>query len=238
MRFLKKIAIFFFDCLDKYIHQKKIISNLEKINTKIDIVFDVGSHKGTYTDLFLKNFDISMSFIFEPQKDIFKYIKKKYKNNRKVLISSSAVSNQNKTKKFFVNKHDLTSSFTTLNKKNKYLKYKSILFGGDIKSMIVNTYNVKTIKLIDFINKIKIKQIDLLKIDTEGHEYQVLLGLGKKIKNIKIILIEFHNDEIYSDYDRKKIHMFLTKNKFKLKKKIKFPFTEWEDRIYISTNII
>ena len=79
MIFLKKIAIFFFDCLDKYIHQKKIISNLEKINTKIDIIFDVGSHKGTYTDLFLKNFNISKSFIFEPQKDIFHYIKKKYK---------------------------------------------------------------------------------------------------------------------------------------------------------------
>lgn len=232
------MAIFFFDCLDKYIHQKKIVSNLRKENTKIDVIFDVGSHKGTYTDLFLNYFKVSKSYIFEPQKEIFKFLKKKYKYNKKVFISNTAISNEKKIKKFYINKHDLTSSLTTLNKKNIYLKYKSLLFGGDIKSMIVNAYNVQTIKLCDFIKKKKIKQIDLLKIDTEGHEHQVLIGLGKEIKKVKIILIEFHNDEIYSEYNSNKIHNFLLKNRFKLKKKIKFPFTEWEDRIYISEKII
>ena len=44
--------------------------------------------------------------------------------------------------------------------------------------MVINSYPVKTIKLKNFIEKNKIK-IDLLKIDTEGHEFQVLKGLEK-----------------------------------------------------------
>ena len=74
----------------------------------------------------------------------------------------------------------------------------------------------------------------MLKIDTEGHEYQVLQGLGKKINKVKIILIEFHNDKIYKNYNSKKIHKYLIKKNFDLKTRIKFPFTEWEDRIYLS----
>ena len=45
--------------------------------------------------------------------------------------------------------------------------------------MVINSYPVKTIKLKNFIEKNKIKKIDLLKIDTEGHEFQVLKGLEK-----------------------------------------------------------
>lgn len=235
MKYLKIIAIFFFDMLDKYIHQRRILNFLKKNNFKINTVFDVGSHKGTYTDLLLKNFPIKKAYIFEPQEKILKFIKKKYKQNKKVFISSEAASNFNKVKKFLINKHDLTSSLTPLNETNIYLKFKAFLFGGS--SLLVESYNVKTIKLKDFILRKKIKGIDLLKIDTEGHEHQVLLGLGKKINKVRIILIEFHNDKIYKKYNSQAIHQYLIKNNFDLKIKIKFPFTEWEDRIYLSKKI-
>ena len=147
-----------------------------------------------------------------------------------------AVSDKNAYKKIFINKHDLTSSLTKMNTSNIYLNLKARLFGGNIYDMVTEEYNVKTLKLFDFIKQKKIKNVDLIKIDTEGHELSVLKGLGKKIKNIKIILIEFHNNKIYMNYDNYKIHRYLIKNKFSLKKKIKFPFTEWEDRIYFNKN--
>jgi hypothetical protein len=34
------------------------------------------------------------------------------------------------------------------------------------------------------------------------------------------------------NYNSKKIHNYLKKNKFVFKKSFKFPFTTWEDRIY------
>ena len=80
----------------------------------------------------------------------------------------------------------------------------------------------------------ELKKVDLLKIDTEGHEMQVLKGLSSEIKKIKIILIEFHKSSIYKGYNANKIHNHLVKNNFILKKNIKFPLTTFEDRIYIN----
>ena len=238
MILLKSVAIIFFDILDQFINQKKILNNLKKLKININSFLDVGSHRGLYTDLILNNFKINKVIMFEPQVEIFKYIKKKYKNFKKIKIINKAVSNNKIKKTIFINKHDLTSSLTKLNEKNLYLQLKSKLFGSNIKNMIINSYKVETIELASIIEKEKLKNVDLLKIDTEGHEFEVLFGLKRKIKKVKIILIEFHNDKIYEKYDGKKIHKYLIKNNFELKNKIKFPFTEWEDRIYINKSLI
>ena len=233
MKLLELIAIIFFNLLDKHIHQKKILKYLKEKKIPIEIWLDVGSHKGTYTDMILKNFNLQKAFLFEPQKEIFNYIKKKYKQKKYIYNYNVAVSNVTKDQKIFINKHDLTSSLTKANEKNLYLKIKAKLFGGNIKDMITDEYMVKTIKLSNFLRIKKIKSIDLLKIDTEGNELKVLKGLGKKIIIIKAILIEFHNNKIYKNYNSKLIHKYLLKNNFILKKKFHFPFTEWEDRIYL-----
>ena len=48
-----------------------------------------------------------------------------------------------------------------------------------------------------------------------------------------MILIEFREDNVYKNYNADKIHRIIVKNNFSLKKIFKFPFTTWEDRIYI-----
>ena len=237
MILLKSVAIIFFDILDQFIHQKRILNNLKKLKININSFLDVGSHRGLYTDLILNNFKINKVIMFEPQVEIFKYIKKKYKNFKKIKIINKNILKNKIKKTIFINKHDLTSSLTKLNEKNLYLQLKSKLFGSNIKKMIINSYKVETIQLASVIEKEKLKNIDLLKIDTEGHEFEVLFGLKRKIKKVKIILIEFHNDKIYEKYDSKKIHKYLIKNNFELKNKMKFPFTEWEDRIYINKSL-
>ena len=98
--------------------------------------------------------------------------------------------------------------------------------------MIKEKLIIKTIKMSTLLSKENITNVDLIKIDTEGHELEVLKGMGDKIKKIKNILIEFHNDKIFIDYNPKKVHQYLLKNNFILLKKFKFPFTKWEDRFY------
>ena len=235
MIFFRQIAIIFFDIIDKFFHQPKILNYLKKNFEYLNSFIDIGSHKGTYTDLVLKNFPVKKIYMFEPQKKIFRFIKNKYKKNNNIMIFNNAVSNKTKMQKIFINKHDLTSSLTKLDKKNSYLNLKARLFGGDIHDMISDTIMIKCIKLENFIKKYKISDIDILKIDTEGHELQVMKGFGKYIKNIKCILIEFHISNIYVNYDSNKIHSYLVKNNFNLKRKFKFPFTTWEDRIYLNT---
>ena len=234
MKILLKSSIFFFDIIDKFIHQKNIINFFKKNKIKIKYFIDVGSHKGLYTDLFLKSYNIKKVLMFEPQKKIFNFIKKKYIRNKKIKIYNFAASNKNNFQNLQLNHHDLTTTLSKFNEDNLYLKIKALLFG--VKKMTHQKIRIKTIKLDDVIKKNKIYKIDLLKIDTEGHELEVLEGLRKKIKNIKFILIEFHFDKIYLNYSPKKIHNYLLKNNFILKAKFKFPFTRWEDRIYFNNN--
>ena len=95
---------------------------------------------------------------------------------------------------------------------------------------------INIIKLKSFFLRKNIKKVDLIKIDTEGHELEVLLGLEKKIILVKAFLIEFHDNQTYLNYDNKKIEKILKKNNFKLRKRVKFPFTTWEDRLYVRKN--
>ena len=234
MKILEKLAIIFFDYLDKLIHQPRILNVLKKELKDINIFVDVGAHKGTYTDLIINNFKTQKILMFEPQDDIFKSLKKKYENNSKITIFNNALSEKKEELNFHFNKHDLTSSLSVLDPNNSYLKLKAKLFGTNTTGMIEKKIKITTATLSSFMEKVNVKKIDLLKIDTEGHEYQVIKGLEGKIKNIKYILVEFHNDEIYISYDPLKLHNYLISNNFKLIKRFKFPFTTWEDRIYFN----
>ena len=74
---------------------------------------------------------------------------------------------------------------------------------------------VKQVCLFDFINKYNLKKIDILKIDTEGYEYEVLKGLKDKIMNVEFIYFEHHYDDmVEKNYKFSNIHGLLTKNGF------------------------
>lgn len=54
--------------------------------------------------------------------------------------------------------------------------------------------NVETVDSI--VQKYGLNEVDILKIDTEGHEYQVLLGAKRTLKQQKIKLIQFEFNEM------------------------------------------
>ncbi len=80
------------------------------------------------------------------------------------------------------------------------------------------------------------KKVDLLKIDTEGHELNVLNGALKVFdKNkIKYLLIEVHYSDMYKNYKSTEIHSFLKNKNFKLLKRFKYPFLKFEDQLYVN----
>ena len=235
MILLRKIVIIFLGIIDLYYHQKKILKFIKKNKINSKYFLDIGAYMGTYSDLILKNFENCKILMFEPQKNIFEKIKIKYGHKKNIKIYNCAISDKSTFKDIYINQHDLTSSLSTLDvENNKYLQLKAKLFGTTGPGMILKKTKVKTKKLSEIIKSQKIKKIDLVKIDTEGHEFEVLKGMGQSIKNIKYILVEFHNDEIYLSYNPRKIHSYLIKNNFVLKATYKFPFTTWEDRFYFN----
>ncbi len=219
------------DFIDKHYHQKKIKRVLKSL--KIKSVIDIGAHKGEFLNCILSINKKLIVYAFEPQSLIFRNLKKNYKSFNNIFIFNKALSNSNKKKKLNINIKTSTSTFSIYNQDSYWKKIKDFILSGFKQSSFISYEIVKTITLDNFIKSKKIKNIDLLKIDTEGHELEVLNGAKKTLNNkIEYILIEFHFSKIYKKYNRSKIEKVLKKNNFVLVKKFKFPFLTFEDRLY------
>ena len=66
--------------------------------------------------------------------------------------------------------------------------------------------------LNEYLENNKIDKIDVLKIDTEGYEFEILQGLKNQIKVVDIIFFEHHYDDmINKSYTYSDIHNLLKK---------------------------
>ena len=231
---MNKLILFCIDIVRDYYHQPSILFYLKKLN--ISIALDVGSHKGETINYLLKIPKIKKIYCFEPQERIFALLKRKYSANKKIILNNIALSNNVKKKNFYINKLTLTSTFSKINTSSLWFKIKKNILNTN------KTYEkkriIKTIKLDIFVRNNKIKKIDLLKIDTEGHELKILMGSKNLLKKnlVKYLLIEINNSKMYKNYDKKKIFNFLKKNNFVLVKKFKFPFHPFTDSLYKNSN--
>ena len=226
----KNFFYIIYNILDNLIHQAKIIKFLKFQN--IQIVIDIGAHKGEFLDHIKKLPKIKKTYSCEPQKNIFKKLRTKT-DNKSFFGYNIAISNKTGYQKMLISEFTMTSTFSKINNNSSYYKIKKFIIGEKKKYELV-----KTITLKDFIEKIKIKKIDLLKIDTEGHELNVLLSGLNVLKKTKLLLIEFRKNDMYLNYSSLKMHNLLLKNNFKLVKKFKFPLFGMEDRIYKNRKLL
>jgi hypothetical protein len=88
--------------------------------------------------------------------------------------------------------------------------------------------------LSKIIQENKINKIDILKIDTEGFEFNVLKGVNKTdYEKINYIYLEHHYDlMINKGYTFSEINNFLVKNNFKKIFKVKMKFRKSFEYIY------
>ena len=221
----KKLFYFFYDLVDNLIHQKRIVKFID--NKNIRIVLDIGAHKGEFLNHIKKIKSIRKVYSLEPQKMIFNELLKEI-DNKKFFAYNIAISNNNGKQKMQINDFSMTSTLSKLNEKSKYYKIKNLIIGNKKKKFEF----IKTEKLDFFTKKRKLKNIDLLKIDTEGHELNVVKSGLKTLKNTKYILVEFRQNDLYLNYSSSLLHKMITKNNFELVKNFKFPMFSMEDRLY------
>ena len=228
---MEKAITFLIEFVQSYYHQKKIFNLLK--NFEIRNVFDVGAHKGEFIKIVKKHKNIEKIYSFEPQKKIYQKLNI-FSIENKIFCFNFALGNNNEIRNLKINKKTSTSTFSDINNLSLWYKIKSFILRGSPKSSFIDEEKVNVMKLDDFCDDYKISNIDLLKIDTEGHEKQVLEGALNLIKEkkIKYILLEFHLSNMFSNYSAKDLENFLDSCNFKLLKKYKFPFIPIEDRIY------
>ena len=230
-----KIILFILSFFD-FFHKRKIVNFLKKRNFYIDIFFDVGAHKGETVKLFEKNFEIRNFYCFEPSNTNFNYLKKEVLKMKKknINIYNFALGNEIGNINFKQFKESSSSTITRINNDSKYYKKKLKILNffssnkEDYKNEVVK---IKTLKR--FMDDNSINSIDILKIDTEGYEFNVIKGAEIKIKKIKLVYFEHHFDDmLIKNYNFSDINDFLTKNGFKKVYKSKMPFRKSFEYIY------
>jgi FkbM family methyltransferase len=231
---MSNIIEFIINFVNSFYYFRIINKYLKKLN--IQIVIDVGSHKGEFFLSLMKDIKtIKKTILVEPQNELLKhlfFIKNKLPKT-KIDIEEYALGPKKGTREIKINSLSSTSTLAKINHKSKWFKFKNMLLIKNNKNAIVKkTVLIET--LDNLIEKNNIKKIDLLKIDTEGFEHEVLQGAKKslKLKKIKAIMIEKQLSTMYLNYNFKKVSKILEKNGFLLKKKFRFPLALFEDRIY------
>ena len=233
------LAKFFLSICD--LKNKKKISNyfLEENKGKIQTLIDVGAHHGESIRFFKKNFSIDKIYAFEPNIDNFKILKEKVKDVKNVKFFNTAVGNK-KGLINFTNHYDSESSTVVkINKKSNYFKKKNFYlnFFNEKKNRIKNT-QVKIDSLENLISIDEFNFIDLIKIDTEGYDFNVIKGLGNLISKVRFIYFEHHfHDMLLKDYKFNDVDTFLKSKNFKKVFKTKMFFRKTFEYIYKNNSL-
>ena len=221
--------------------QKKIINFFKKKLNKDLIIIDVGSHYGETVKLFFKNFKVKKVHCFEASPNNYEILAKNIKRaglndfcslNMLALGSSKMESYINQTKE------SSSSTINDFNTNSKYFKRKLKILNISNTHQYYKKIPIKIIVLDEYIKEKKLQNIDLLKIDTEGFEFNVIQGLKKNYNIIKFIYFEHHYDDmIKKNYKFKDINQLLIKYGFKKIYKSKMYFRKSFEYIYKNTII-
>ncbi len=162
--------------------EKNFLKKIKKYGIRTSV--DVGANKGDYSSEIILNTN-SFVIAFEPMKKSYlklKKLEKKFTNKMKCF--NIALSDKNgESTMYFQNQNSELASFE---KNIKYLSY--------IKKENIKSKKTRVLKLDTFVkkeNKLFTKGIDFIKIDTEGYDYEVLMGSLKTIRKFRPKFIQF-----------------------------------------------
>ncbi len=226
-----------------YFHKQKIKNFFHKKNIKnFNSIIDIGGHRGETILFFLKHFRVDNIYSFEASNLNFKILEKKvnkirnrYKNS-KIFLENIGIGNKKGILELKQHYESSSSTFASFNINSRYLQKKNKFL--NLKENFYKKINVNITSLEDYMNDNNIIKIDLLKIDTEGYEYEVLLGLKKKISYIKFVLFEHHYDDmIKKNYTFADMNNLLVNHNFKKVFKSKMPFRKTFEYVYVNKKL-
>ncbi len=195
-----------FSYLINSFNEKKFLKSFFK-GKKIKYYFDIGANNGFNISLYARYLKIEKIYAFEPSISAFNYLVKKFKNFKNIYFLNIAISNKVDSKIFYDYK---INSQSTLN----------LVEGDQILSDLRDKYYIQTETLDNFCKSNGITNIDFVKIDAQGEDYNILHGMKnllikKKIDLIKIEISVNKNKSIEQD-DVYKIINLMHKYEYRL----------------------
>jgi FkbM family methyltransferase len=148
------------------------------------IVFDVGANVGSYTSAVLAENPDAQIFAFEPHPATFA------KMSANLISSNAQLFNVACGKE---SGEMILYDYSTAGSEHASL-YQEVI--EQLHHQDARAHTIRIIDLDTFVEDHKIQRIDLLKIDTEGHELAVLEGAHRLLKARQISAIQFEFNEM------------------------------------------
>ena len=184
--------------------ERRLFQKLSILN--FEIIIDIGANKGDWAEMVLKEAPLSKVYAFEPQKSEFDKLVKLSKNYKIDRLFPYNLALGDAQKNIEMHIHDTSSELSYIDNKLNQLP---LLTGKSSTSE-----SIKMILFDTFIesNEDKFNVINFIKIDTEGYEYEVLLGSIKTLSKYKpgFIQIEMNWHALFRNNSLLKISMQLS----------------------------
>tara|TARA_R110002074_G_scaffold132808_3_gene276367 strand:+ start:7036 stop:7668 length:633 start_codon:yes stop_codon:yes gene_type:complete len=168
------------------------------------MIIDVGASSGIFAIPWSLKYPNHHVFCFEPNNKNFNSLLKKSQNINNITVYKKAISNISCIQKFYEANYTNSSSLLPFNKDgvNKW-KHPT---PTTPKLETISTYDVECVRLDEWMAENGIKgDIDFLKIDTQGHDLEVIKSLGEEIKRVKEITAEVQivETEVYKNSSKR-----------------------------------
>jgi FkbM family methyltransferase len=189
------------------------------------VLVDVGSANGLYTPFkkIRKNEKNVIIYTFDPEKTGFQNNIDKDNINFNLGLYNDKVLG-----KLYITKKKECSSLFEPNM--------------ELMSKYENPQRFKVVEIIDVelerLDSIVKKNVDIIKLDTQGSEYEILEGCGNLLTDVKIIVIEVEFDKIYLDQKLfMDLYYFLKNKNFKLIKFLRLVYFSTDKSYEYSSKI-
>lgn len=147
---------------------------------EVKLCIDIGGNKGTYTDEIIQQRPQAEVIIFEPAHSNIEVLKQRFGQNNKITVEPFAIFSSTGTATLHSNTDG--SGLASLTKRR--LQHFNIDFEL--------TEEIRTITFEDYWkNQPDQREIDICKIDIEGHELDALIGFGDMIRKVRVFQFEF-----------------------------------------------
>lgn len=184
-RFGNTATCYIYDYADYCVFREIFVQDVynQEVVTDPRIIFDLGSNTGFSIIFFKLKYPKAVVYGFEPNPLIFNRLQNNVcQFNDSVHIFNWLVSDSNEMVDFYV-KEDSSLSSSTVNR------------GKEFTSVSVQSYT-----MYELTKKIGIANIDVVKMDIEGSEYDVLLSISD-YSFIHSIIGEFHTELVDQDLE-------------------------------------
>lgn len=194
------------------------------------VIYEVGSRDGKdgvelaerIADLPLKDIDLSNVVLFEPNPKQADVIAKSYPQ---ATLMTIAASDSNGSADFLQinddNPDNVGSSSLDLNRR-------------ELKPGPKNIITVETRRLDDVIAELGHTHIDVMKIDAEGFTYEILQGLGERLKHVRVYHLETEVQGIVTNKTNREVFDFMRDNGF-LCYALEYEWgTDIEDQVWVN----